>query len=151
MEPCAAPVGRLRFSRARLSLSILQRSRPGSAMNFLRRHWFIIALIAIVGAVRFVILFLSQTHVHSDEAIIGLMGKHIAEGRYFPFYMYGQPYNAGAAWEAYCAAIPFKLFGVGVVPFKSCIVILSLVWLFLFYKMAQTLYDERTAQFAALV
>jgi hypothetical protein len=43
------------------------------------------------------ILLASQTHVHSDEAIIGLMGKHILEGRYFPFYMYGQPYNAGAA------------------------------------------------------
>jgi hypothetical protein len=73
--------------------------------TFMRRHGWVIALLIIVAVARFAILMTSQTHVHSDEAIIGLMGKHILEGRYFPFYMYGQPYNAGAAWEAYLAAI----------------------------------------------
>ena len=70
----------------------------------MRRHAFFIGLFVFVAAARFAILFASQTHVHSDEAIIGLMGKHILEGRHFPFYMYGQPYNAGAAWEAYLAS-----------------------------------------------
>jgi hypothetical protein len=41
----------------------------------------------VIAAARFAILLTSQTHVHSDEASIGLMGKHILEGRYFPFYM----------------------------------------------------------------
>jgi hypothetical protein len=116
----------------------------------LRRHAFFIGLIVIVAATRFAILFASQTHVHSDEAIIGLMGKHILEGHHFLFYMYGQPYNAGAAWEAYLAAIAFALFGVGVVPLKGCIVILSLLCLFLFYRMGCVLYDQRTAVFAAV-
>ncbi len=89
--------------------------------------------------------------MHSDEAIIGLMGKHILEGRYFPFYMYGQPYNAGAAWEAYLAAIAFAVFGVGVISLKSCIVVLSLLCLFLFYCMCQALYGERTALLATIV
>src|SRR4029077_16260993 len=93
----------------------------------------------------------SQTHVHSDEAIIGLMGKHILEGRYFPFYMYGQAYNAGAAWEAYLAAIAFAFFGVGVISLKSCIVLLSLLCLFLFYRMCLALYDQRTALLATIV
>src|SRR5213078_851958 len=79
------------------------------------------------------------------------MGKHILEGRYFPFYMYGQPYNAGAAWEAYLAAIAFAFFGVGVIALKSCIVVLSLLCLFLFYRMCQMLYDERTALLATIV
>src|SRR5439155_6489751 len=92
-----------------------------------------------------------QTHVHSDEAIIGLMGKHILEGRYFPFYMYGQPYNAGAAWEAYLAAIAFAVFGVSVIPLKSCILVLSLLCLVLFYWMCLALYDQRTALLAAIV
>ena len=96
----------------------------------MRRHALFIGLLIIVAAVRFAILLTSQTHVHSDEAIIGLMGKHILEGRYFPFYMYGQPYNAGAAWEAYVAAIAFRLFGVGVIPLKGCIVALSLLCAF---------------------
>src|SRR5437870_13889472 len=103
----------------------------------MRRHALFIGVLIIVAAARFTILLASQTHVHSDEAIIGLMGKHILEGRYFPFYMYGQPYNAGAAWEAYLAAIAFAFFGVSVSSLKSCIVVLSLVWLFLFYWLCR--------------
>jgi 4-amino-4-deoxy-L-arabinose transferase-like glycosyltransferase len=117
----------------------------------MRRHGLFIGLFILIAAARFVILLTSQTHVHSDEAIIGLMGKHILEGRYFPFYMYGQAYNAGAAWEAYLAAISFALFGVGVISLKSCIVALSLLCLFLFYCMCQVLYDQRTALLATIV
>ena len=116
----------------------------------MRKHAWFIGIFLFVAAARFAVLFASQTHVHSDEAIIGLMGKHILEGRHFPFYMYGQPYNAGAAWEAYLAAVAFALFGVAVVPLKSCIVILSLVCLFLFYRMGCALYDQRTAVFASV-
>src|SRR3989440_2076909 len=116
----------------------------------MRRCAFFIALLVAVAAARFAILFASQTHVHSDEAIIGLMGKHILEERHFPFYMYGQPYNAGAAWEAYLASVAFALFGVGVVPLKGCIVVLSLLCLFLFYRMGFALYDRRTALFATV-
>src|SRR6266567_3234672 len=117
----------------------------------MRRHALFIGMLIIVAAARFTILLASQTHVHSDEAIIGLMGKHILEGRYFPFYMYGQPYNAGAAWEAYLAAIAFAFFGVSVIPLKGCIVALSLLCLFLFYRMGCALYDERTALLATIV
>jgi Dolichyl-phosphate-mannose-protein mannosyltransferase len=117
----------------------------------MRRHALFIGVFILVAAARFVILLTSQTHVHSDEAIIGLMGKHILEGRYLPFYMYGQAYNAGAAWEAYLAAISFVLFGVGVISLKSCIVVLSLLCLILFYWLCQALYDERTAFLATIV
>src|SRR5262245_51407858 len=110
-----------------------------------------IGVFILIAAVRFLILLTSQTHVHSDEAIIGLMGKHILEGRYFLFYMYGQAYNAGAAWEAYLAAISLVWFGVGVVSLKSCMVVLSLLCLFLFYRMCLALYDQRTTLLATIV
>jgi hypothetical protein len=123
-----------------------------SVNSFLmRRHAFFIGLFVFIAVARFTILFASQTHVHSDEAIIGLMGKHILEGRHFPFYMYGQPYNAGAAWEAYLAAAAFALFGVGLIPLKACVVALSLICLFVFYRTGCALYDGRTAVFATLV
>src|SRR5438034_5793299 len=117
----------------------------------MRQHALFIGVLILIATARFVILLTSQTHVHSDEAIIGLMGKHILEGRYFPFYMYGQPYNAGAAWEAYLAAIAFAVFGVSVIPLKSCILVLSLLCLVLFYWMCLALYDQRTALLAAIV
>lgn len=106
---------------------------------------------AAAAVVRFAILIHAQTHVHSDEAIIGLMGKHILEGKFFPFYMYGQDYNAAAAWEAYLAVIPYSLFGVGVVPLKAGIVVLSLATLVAFYAMTQILYGRSTAIVATVL
>src|SRR5260370_8118317 len=84
----------------------------------MRRHLPFLLILVGTAVVRFVILFVSQTHLTSDEAIIGLMGKHISEGRYFPFYFYGIAYNASCAWEAYLAVIPFWLLGVGVIALK---------------------------------
>jgi hypothetical protein len=117
----------------------------------MRRHALFLGFLAFIAVGWFAILLRSQTHVHSDEAIIGLMGKHILEGRYFPFYMYGQAYNAGAAWEAYLAAIAFAIFGVSVISLKSCIVGLSLLGLVLFYWMCCSLYDRDTALVASIV
>jgi hypothetical protein len=117
----------------------------------MRRHLPFILILSGTALVRFAILFLSQTHVTSDEAIIGLMAKHISEGRTLPFYFYGIAYNASCAWEAYLAVIPFWLFGVGVVTLKIPIVILSLVCLTLFYVMATKVYSIRIATLASLV
>jgi hypothetical protein len=117
----------------------------------MRRHLPFVLILIGAGIVRFAILLLSQTHLTSDEAIIGLMAKHISEGRYFPFYFYGTSYNASCAWEAYLAVIPFSLFGVGVVALKTPTVILSLVCLTLFYVMTARLYSLRIATLASLV
>ena len=68
------------------------------SVNFVRRHAFIISLVIVGGVIRFAILFLSQRHVMSDEAIVGLMAKHILEGHNFPFYLYGVSYSGSGAW-----------------------------------------------------
>lgn len=49
-----------------------------------------------------------QAFFTSDQAIVGLMAKHISEGRAFPLFFYGQSYML--AVEAYVAA-PFVLIG----------------------------------------
>src|SRR5688572_3274593 len=39
--------------------------------------------------------------LNSDEALTGLMAKHLADGRAFPLFMYGLPYITGIeAWLA---------------------------------------------------
>ena len=117
----------------------------------MRRHRPFFLILIATAIVWLVILFVSQTHVTSDEAIIGLMAKHISEGLNYPFYFYGIAYNASCAWEAYLAVVPFWLFGVGVVALKIPTVILSLVCLALFYIMATRLYSVRVATLASLV
>jgi 4-amino-4-deoxy-L-arabinose transferase-like glycosyltransferase len=117
----------------------------------MRRHLPFLLILIATAILRFVILFVSQTHVTSDEAIIGLMGKHILEGRAFPFYFYGISYNASCAWEAYLAVIPFAIAGVSVVALKIPTVLLSLVCLALFYVMTTRLYSIRVATVASLI
>ena len=117
----------------------------------MRRHLPFLLILAGTAIVRFIILFVSQTHLTSDEAIIGLMGKHLLEGRAFPFYFYGISYNASCAWEAYLAVIPFAIAGVGVVALKIPTVLLSLACLALFYLMTTRLYSTRVATLASLI
>ena len=52
------------------------------------------------------------THFDSDQAVVGLMAKHISEGRAWPLYFYGQNYML--AVEAYLAAPVMWVIGVSV-------------------------------------
>src|SRR5438128_12586126 len=98
----------------------------------MRHHLPFLLILIGTAIVRFVILFVSQMHVTSDEAIIGLMAKHILEGRYFPFYFYGISYNPSCACASYLAVVAFAIAGVGVVWLRLRPVSLSLVSLALF-------------------
>ncbi len=115
------------------------------------RHRVFLALLALTAALRLAILFRAQTHVHSDEAIIGLMGMRILDGRMLPVYMAGQVFNGGAAMEAYLAAASFALFGAGVAPLKGCVVLLSLLGLVALHATVRRFWDERTALVAAAI
>lgn len=91
------------------------------------------AAVLIVLARSAVFLIWGQSHLDSNQAVFGLMAKHIAEGRAFPLFMYGQPYML--AVEAWLAAPLFFLTGVSVAALKlpllalNLAVALLLVWL----------------------
>ena len=57
-----------------------------------------------------------EANFDSDQALIGLMAKHISEGRVFPLFTYGQNYNL--AVEAWMAAPLFWLAGPSVAMLK---------------------------------
>src|SRR5690349_13755849 len=61
----------------RLACPIALRDHDAEVNGLLmRRHALFAGLLVLVAGARFAILLASQTHVHSDEAIIGLMAKH---------------------------------------------------------------------------
>jgi hypothetical protein len=67
----------------------------------------------------------------SDEGIVGLMGKHIVEGRAFPLFFYGQSYLG--ALEPYLVAAAEALAGptllaVRGVPYLFSLLVVGLVW-----------------------
>src|SRR5690349_24640541 len=79
-----------------------------------------IVLIVLRSAV---FTFWPQSYFDSDQAIFGLMAKHIAEGRAFPVFMYGQTYILGV--EAWLAAPLFLILGVSVAALKSPLLIIN--------------------------
>jgi len=77
---------------------------------------------------------LSSPHLllDGDECILGLMAKHIAEGRAFPVFLYGQSYGL-AAVEAPAGALSFLLAGTGALPLKVAMLALWTVGIVAFF------------------
>jgi len=90
------------------------------------------AAVALVLARAAVFLFWEQASFDADQAIFGLMAKHIAEGRAFPMFIYGDQYMLGV--QAWLAAPLFAVFGPSVAVLKLPVVLVNvatavlLVW-----------------------
>ena len=71
-----------------------------------------------------IFVFHPLSYFDADQAIFGLMGKHLAEGRAFPLFMYGQSYIL--AVEAWMAAPLFLVAGVSATALKLPLLALNL-------------------------
>jgi hypothetical protein len=91
-----------------------------------RRDLVLTILIAwvIVFARNAVFIFYPQSFFDSDQAIVGLMAKHLIEGRAFPLFFYGQTYLLGV--EAWVAALFFLVGGPTVATLHTAILSFSL-------------------------
>ncbi|MGH7828251.1 MAG: ArnT family glycosyltransferase, partial [Candidatus Binatia bacterium] len=89
-----------------------------------------------------------QYHIFlSDEAVVGLMGKHIAAGVELPLFFYGQQYLG--AFEAYLAALSFSIFGISMVALKLVPLMFSIMLLFVVYLLGTKLFDPRVGVVSA--
>ena len=70
-----------------------------------------LAAAAVLAGVCLRIFHFARLHesLDADESIVGLMAMHIAEGREFPVFFYGQHYLG--ALESYLAAMGFAVWG----------------------------------------
>src|SRR5687767_15317736 len=63
----------------------------------------------------------SHAHFDSDQAIVGLMAKHLSEGRAFPLFFYGQSYML--AVEAWLAVPFFWMAGPTVAALRASLIL----------------------------
>ena len=83
-----------------------------------------IAIALAIVAVRSAIFLLRpETYFDSDQAIVCLMAKHLAEGRAFPVFLYGQTYMLGV--EAWLAAPLFAIAGVSGTALKAPLLLMN--------------------------
>ncbi len=110
---------------------------------------FIVFVLAIAFALRWGVLTLTHFGIESDEAIVGLMAKHITEGRSWPIFYYGQPYMGSL--EAFLTALSFKIFGQTSFAIKVVPLTFSLLLVVLIYRSARYVTDKFGARVAALL
>src|SRR4029453_19076776 len=105
------------LSRLRRTSPLLSRLRWASPSPSRRERWTAAAIVLLVVLIRsLVFVFWEQSYYDSDQAIVGLMVKHLIEGRAFPVFFYGQTYMLGV--EAYLAAPVFLIAGISVATLK---------------------------------
>jgi hypothetical protein len=83
-----------------------------------------VGVIAAVLLRSIVFTFWEQARFDSDEAVMGLMAKHLSELRAFPVFFYGQHYILGV--QAWMAAPVFLMVGPSVAALKLPLVIVNI-------------------------
>lgn len=105
-------------------------------MRFRDLIW--VVLVVLIGlALRLDYLFAGGAHVDADEAIVGLMGKHILESFEVPTFYYGQHYMG--SFEPMLAAVSFALFGESDLALKMVPLLFSLILIGLMYSLGRVL------------
>jgi predicted membrane-bound mannosyltransferase len=114
----------------------------------IRPSIFLPLLLLTALAIRLDFLVASRFVIDSDEAIVGLMAKHILEGGPIPAFYYGQSYMG--SFEALCAAGVFAAIGISSFALKLVPLFFSLVFVALVYFITRELAGELAGRAAGL-
>ena len=116
-----------------------------------RRTWVLIgALTALSITSRLPQLLSPHLLLDGDESIVGLMAKHVAVGREFPIFFYGQNYGL-AVVETIAGASSFVLAGMGAVQLKVAMLALWTIGVVCHFVALSRLLGERRAFRVALI
>jgi len=128
----------------------LQIGWGANLIGWAQRHPRLPLLIALlIGLLARVLLVVrANAMIDGDEAMVGIQAERILHGQY-PTYFYGQAYMGSL--EAYLAALLFRIFGVSNWALRAVPVLLSLLLIYLTWRLARDLLprDARTTPLLA--
>jgi hypothetical protein len=114
------------------------------------KEWLIVGLFMAAGlALRLDFLLAGNFIIDADEAIVGLMAKHIAEGKPIPVFYYGQHYMG--SFEPLLVSLLFRIFGISNLCLKSVPLAFSLMLIPLMYALGRELLGTYAGRAAALL
>lgn len=108
---------------------------------------FLLSLLHLL--VRLDYLYHSQFVIDADEAIVGLMAKHILEGAPLPTFYYGQHYMGSL--ESILMGFVFSMWGVHALALKVVPLLFSCALLFVIFEIGKKLSNATTGYVAALL
>ena len=143
----AAPAGAPRGETAqRVSLSPRHRARRRLAAAFARRgartlaRRTVLALLTLAALLRLTLILRGWPSLDSDEAVVGLMARHILHNGEFPDFFWGQFYLGPL--QAYAAAAVFAIFGASLVALRLPALLLTLGMLAGVYGLGRAAYGR---------
>ncbi|MBN2305266.1 MAG: glycosyltransferase family 39 protein, partial [Anaerolineae bacterium] len=114
------------------------------------RHLLTVLLIlGIAGLFRAWLIVSDGAAFESDEAVVGLMARHITEGKTIPTFYYGQDYMGSL--DAILVAGGFALFGESVDTLRAVQWVLYLIGLAAAYALARTVTGQHRIAATALL
>jgi len=119
--------------------------RPGALQEVFRFSAFdvrLVLLVLLALAYRLILLRTTMAGVDSDQAVAGIMARHVLRGER-PIFFYGQSYNG--ALEAYLTAAAFRLFGQDDLTLRLAHTLCSVALVAQLYGLARRLYGPRVA------
>src|SRR5215475_6846715 len=98
-----------------------------------RRLWLAIGAAAALVVFRSFVFLRYEQNFDSDQAIVGLMAKHLSEFRSFPLFFYGQNYMLGV--EAWIAAPFFWVGGPTVAMLRLPLMLINIAVVVLLLRL----------------
>ena len=100
-------------------------------------------LIIFATVLRIILISQGWPETNSDEGTMGLMALHITYREEHPIFFYGQGYMG--SFEAYCAAVLFRLFGASLFTLRLGLIIIFALFLVSIYLLTSLLYTKNLA------
>lgn len=104
-----------------------------------------LGLVLLAVAWRLVLFLFPATHMNSDNALYGLMARHIVEGRW-PIFTYGQHYMGSL--ESIVGAAFFLVFGPGYHALQLSPLLFFALYLWVLWALGRELFGEVPALWA---
>lgn len=108
-------------------------------IKYLKLHRVQIFVLAIALVWKLIWLLLNTFPFNSDEAVVGLMARHILQGER-PLFFYGQYYMGSL--DAYLVALGFGIFGVKIWVIRALQIILYLATILMVMGIAKKIFQN---------
>lgn len=125
-------------------MSLRQTDRSHLGVIFHKWHIPIIIILCIVS--RLPQLCSPNLFLDSDECVLGLMAKHLSEGKEIPPFFYGQNYGFSLI-EALFGALGYKLLGLSAISLKLSMLTLWIIGVLFYYLAASNIIGDNRKGF----
>jgi hypothetical protein len=113
-----------------------------------KRLFLLIFFIGILLRGYLLVAHLGNGIQNADEATVGIMAQHIAEGRHFPLIWYGQQYMG--TLPSFISALLFRCFGISATAVRIVPIAFSILLIYLIYLLATEMFGESVGLLSAL-